>query len=233
FVLGAPVPSVPRNLAAEMKIVKYPHPALRHKSRGLTIIDKQVRLYAARMLELMYEAKGLGLAANQVALPFRLLVMNATADPQQREHEHVLINPQILDRKGSMEGEEGCLSFPELFQKIRRAKTVTVQAYNLEGQAIEITCSDLPSRILQHEIDHLDGVLFIDKMGTIAKLSSRGSLRALENDYRRAQERGESPPDADILKMLAALEASPDPLPPPGPPEPTSQSGDGQPPPLM
>src|SRR5215831_13050249 len=142
-----------------MKIVKYPHPALRHKSRDLTMIDKQVRLYAA---------KGLGLAANQVALPFRLLVMNSTADPQQREHEHVLINPQLLDRKGSMEGEEGCLSLPDLYQKVRRAKTVTVQAYNLDGQALEITCSDLPSRILQHEIDHLDGVLFIDKMGTIA-----------------------------------------------------------------
>jgi len=70
-------------------------------------------------------------------------------------------------------------------------------------------------------------------MGTIAKLSSRGSLRALENDYRRAQERGEIPPDADILKMLAALEASPDHLPPPGPPEPPAPGGDGQPPPLM
>jgi len=216
-----------------MKIVKYPHPALRHKSRDLTIIDKQVRLYAAQMLELMYEAKGLGLAANQVDLPFRLLVMNSTADPQQREHEHVLINPQILDRKGSMEGEEGCLSLPGLYQKGRRGKTVTVQAYNLDGQALYSTCSDLPSRILQHEIDHLDGVLFTDKMGTIAKLSSRSVLRALESEYRRAQERGEIPPDAEILKRLAALEASPDHLPPPGPPEPPAQAGDGQPPPIM
>ena len=83
-----------------MKIVKYPHPALRHKSRALTMIDEPLRKHAARMLELMYEAKGLGLAANQVALPYRLLVMNSTADPLQREHEHVLINPQILDRKG-------------------------------------------------------------------------------------------------------------------------------------
>src|SRR5947209_10017883 len=174
-----------------MKIVKYPHPALRHKSRDLTIIDKQVRLYAAQMLELMYEAKGLGLAANQVALPFRLLVMNSTADPQQHEHEHVLINPQILDRKGSMEGEEGCLSLPDLYQKVRRAKTVTVQAYNLEGQALEITCSDLPSRVLQHEIDHLHGVLFIDKMGTIGRMSSRGPLRALEADCKTAQARGQ------------------------------------------
>src|SRR5438874_775254 len=185
------------------------------------------------MQEMMYTTKDIGLAANQVALPIRLLVMNSTADPQQHEHEHVLINPQILDRKSSMEGEEDRLSLPDLYQKVRRAKTVTVQAYNLDGQALEITCSDLPSRILQHEIDHLDGVLFIDKMGTIAKLSSRSMLRALDSEYRRAQERGEVPPDAEILKRLAALQASPDQLPPPTPPDPPPQAGDGQPPPIM
>src|SRR5262249_26096778 len=151
-----------------------------------------------------------------------------TADPEQREHQHVLINPQILDRKGSIEGEEGCLSFPDLYQKVRRAKTVVVQAYNLEGHALELTCSELSARILQHEIDHLDGVLFSDKMGTIAKLSSRGMLRALEGDYRRAQERGEIPPDAEILKRLAELEAGA--VPPPEPPAPT---GDGPSPPIL
>src|SRR3954471_24383234 len=114
-----------------MKIVKYPHPALRHKSRPLTMIDNQVRLQAAQMLELMYEAKGLGLAANQVNWPFQLLVMNDLADPEEKEHERVLINPVIMERKGTQEGEEGCLSFPGLYQKERRAKTVIVQAYNL------------------------------------------------------------------------------------------------------
>src|SRR3954454_23331788 len=112
-----------------MKIVEYPHPALRHESRPLTAIDKRVRLQAGKMLELMYEAKGLGLAANQVAWPFQLLVMNDLADPEQKDHEHVLINPVILERKGSIEGEEGCLSFPDLLQKVRRAKSVKVQAY--------------------------------------------------------------------------------------------------------
>jgi peptide deformylase len=86
---------------ALMKIVKYPHPALRHKSKPLPLIDNQVRLWAGRMLELMYEAHGLGLAANQVAVPWQLLVMNDVADPEQKEHEHVLINPVILDFKGS------------------------------------------------------------------------------------------------------------------------------------
>src|SRR5205085_2838410 len=104
--------------------------------------------------------------------------MNDLSDPEQRDHELVLINPVILTRKGSQEGEEGCLSFPELFAKVRRAKTITVQAYNLDGQAIQIDASDLTARIIQHEIDHLHGVLFIDNMGPIARLSSRGNLRA-------------------------------------------------------
>ena len=189
-----------------MKIVNYPHPALRHKSRPLTMIDASVRLQAAKMLELMYEAHGLGLAANQVAWPFQLLVMNDLSDPQQREHELVLINPAILDRKGSQEGEEGCLSFPDLFQKVRRAKTVKVQAYNLEGQCIEFDASDLTARVVQHEIDHLHGILFIDNMGPIARLASRGKLRALERDYKRGQERGEIPSDEQIKKMLDDLE---------------------------
>jgi peptide deformylase len=160
------------------------------------------------MLELMYESKGLGLAANQVALPYRLFVMNPTADPEQKEHELVLINPVILERRGSVEGEEGCLSFPGLYQKVRRARTIKVQAYYLDGKAVEIVPTEsLTSRVIQHEIDHLDGVLFIDKMGALAKFASRGALQDFEKEYRRAQERGEIPPDAQIKEELTALEA--------------------------
>jgi peptide deformylase len=192
-----------------MKIVRYPHPALRYQSRPLTNIDKSVRLRAGQMLELMYAAHGIGLAANQVAWPYQLFVLNVKSDPQRRDLERVLINPVIVERKGTIEGEEGCLSFPDLFQKVRRARTVKVQAYNLDGQLIEIVTSDLDpdvseltSRALQHEIDHLHGVLFIDKMGTIAKLSSRGALKDFEREYRKAQERGEMPPDEEIAKLL-------------------------------
>ena len=151
-----------------MKIVLYPHPALRHPAKPLGAIDRQIHLDAGRMLELMYEHKGLGLAANQVFLSYRIVVLNPTGDPQQRDKEEVLLNPVILERKGTIEGEEGCLSFPGLFQKIRRAKTVRVQAYNLRGEVVEKSVSDLESRLWQHEVDHLDGILYIDKMGTIA-----------------------------------------------------------------
>src|SRR5882724_10475417 len=189
-----------------MQIVKYPHPALRHKSRALPLIDKEVRLIAGRMLELMYEAHGLGLAANQIAWPFQLLVMNSAGDPEVKEQERVLINPVILERKGSQDGDEGCLSFPELFQKVRRAKMVVVQAYNLEGQGIELTASDLAARLLQHEIDHLQGILFIDNMGTIARMASRGYLRTFERDYKKAQERGDIPRDDEIIRKLKEME---------------------------
>ena len=102
-----------------MKIVHYPHPALRHPGRPVATIDKKLHLHIGAMKELMYEAHGLGLAAPQVALPFQLLVMNVTGDPKQPEREEVFINPAIVERKGTIDAEEGCLSFPGLFQKIR------------------------------------------------------------------------------------------------------------------
>lgn len=189
-----------------MKIVHYPHPSLRHPARPLTAIDEKVRSYAREMLELMYEAKGLGLAAPQVGLPYQIIVLNTAADPQKREHEGVFFNPVILERKGSVEGEEGCLSFPQLYAKVRRAKTVTVTAYNLAGECVNAVVSDLEARLWQHEVDHLQGVLFIDKMGPIARLASRGALKEFEREYRRAQERGEIPPDLEIEQVLDALE---------------------------
>jgi len=193
-----------------MKIVHYPHPALRHQARPLTCIDKKLHLHVGAMWDAMYEAKGLGLAATQVALPYQLLLINITGDPTQKDREEVYVNPVIVERKGTLDGEEGCLSFPGLFQKVRRAKTITVQAYNLKGEAVEVAASDLASRAWQHEIDHLNGVLFIDKMGMIAKLAARSSVKTFERDFRRAQERGEIPPDIELKKLLAALEAQED-----------------------
>src|SRR6516225_10702857 len=189
-----------------MKVVHYPHPALRHPAKPVTAVTKQLNLQIGEMMEAMYEAKGLGLAAPQVALPFQLLVMNITGDPTQKDREEVFINPVIVERKGSMDDEEGCLSFPGLYQKVRRAKTIKVQAYNLKGELVEKVVSDLEARAWQHEIDHLNGVLFIDKMGVLAKLSARGSVKQFEREFRHAQERGQIPADLELEKFLAALE---------------------------
>jgi len=188
-----------------MKIVQYPHPALRCQAKQLTSIDKQVRLQIGEMFDLMYEAKGLGLAATQVALPFQFLVMNISGDANQKDKEQVFINPTLVERKGIMEGEEGCLSFPGLFQKVRRAKTVKIKAYNLEGQEVEVIASDLASRAWQHEIDHLNGVLFIDKLGVIGKMAARGALKELEEEFKKMQQRGELPPDIEIKALLDTL----------------------------
>lgn len=191
-----------------MKIVQYPHPALRHATQPLTSIDNEVRKHAAEMLELMYGSRGIGLATNQVVLPYQMFVMNETADIEQREHERVFINPVVVERRGSVEGEEGCLSFPQLYQKVRRAKTIRVQAFNLRGEPIDAVFDDMPSRVCQHEIDHLHGELFIDKMGTIAKLASRSALRQFEREFRKGQQRGEIPPDAELEKLLESWSAA-------------------------
>ena len=190
-----------------MKIVLYPHPALKHRSMPLTSIDKKIHAQVREMFDLMYEAKGLGLAANQVALPYQLLIMNLTADPKQPDGEEVYVNPVIVERKGSIEEEEGCLSLPKLYAKVRRAKNVKVHAYNLKGESVEITASDLAARVWQHEVDHLHGILFIDKLGPIGKFNSRGSVKEFERDFRKAQERGEIAPDLELEMQLEALEA--------------------------
>ncbi|HEV8062386.1 MAG TPA: peptide deformylase [Gemmataceae bacterium] len=196
-----------------MKIVRYPHPSLRFAAKPLTAIDKQVQLSIGAMLELMYEGKGLGLAGPQVVYPFQVFVMNL--EPEQRDKEAVFINPIIIERKSTIEGEEGCLSFPGLYQRVRRAKTVRYRAYNLTGDMIEgTTTSDLEARVWQHEVDHLHGELFIDKMGPLAKLSARGDLHQFEREYRKAQEKGEIPSDADIKKTLEILQGGGTPEPP-------------------
>ena len=189
------------------KIVHYPHPALRHKSKPVTAIDKELRVNIGDMVEAMYLAKGLGLAAPQVALPYQLLVMNITGDPKQPEREEIFLNPQIVERKGFMTGEEGCLSFPGLYQDVRRSQTIKVRAYNLKGELVEKVVSDLEARAWQHEIDHLNGVLFIDMMGPLARLAARGSVKKFEKAFREAQAKGEIPADLEIEKVLAALEA--------------------------
>ena len=204
------------SMTSPLTIVEYPHPALRVTCKPVTTIDKDVVMAAGQMLELMYKHEGLGLAAPQVALPIQMLVMNFAGDPNQKDQEHVAVNPVIVEKKGSDDGTEGCLSFPGLYQKVRRAKTVTVRAYNLEGQLYEMTCHELPARLWQHEIDHLHGVLFIDKMTALGKLSSRSALKEFEAEYQRLRKKGEIPSDDEIKRLLKEWKP-PEPEEPPPP----------------
>ena len=180
-----------------MKIVKYPHPALRVQARPVTAIDKDVQLAAAAMLDLMYSHEGLGLAAPQVALDFQLLVMNFEGDPERKDMEYVAINPVVVESKGTVNDREGCLSFPGLYQNVRRAKSVKVQAYNLKGELYEMACGELPARVWQHEIDHLHGVLFIDKMGPLGRMGSKKDLEKFIAEFEEAKKKGTLPPDLE------------------------------------
>lgn len=189
-----------------MKLVYYPHPALRHPAQPVVMIDNDIRRIVGQMFDIMYENKGYGLAAPQVALPYQLFVMHPKGDPKERDQERVYINPVITEKKGTQEGDEGCLSFPDLFQKVRRAKNIHVQAYDRNGQFFEQDLADLEARIIQHETDHLHGRLFIDFFGPIARMGSRGKLASLEREYLRDQEKKVIPSNKEILRQLRALE---------------------------
>ncbi|NOX54347.1 MAG: peptide deformylase [Planctomycetes bacterium] len=189
-----------------MEIVPYPHPALRRKSKPIARIDKRLRRIVGEMFELMYAGNGIGLAANQVGLPYRVFVANVTGDPEQREQEWVFINPEIVRRRGSVEAEEGCLSFPELFAPVRRSAEIIVEAFDLNGSEFEMRLDDLAARVVQHETDHLDGILFIDRMAESVRRELAPQLADFENYFRRQQAQGRYPADEQILRELEDLE---------------------------
>jgi len=189
-----------------VRIIRYPHPTLRHKSKPLKRVDAALRKMVDEMFELMFESNGVGLAANQVDLPVRLFVMNEKSNPDEAE-SHVFINPVITRPKGSEEREEGFLSFPELYAPVRRPSHVHVQAYNLKGEEFAGEIDGFFARVIQHETDHLDGVLFIDRLSETAKMNAVDTVAEFEQMFSGMQQRGELPPDDVILNRLVKLEA--------------------------
>ncbi|MGC1274237.1 MAG: peptide deformylase [Planctomycetaceae bacterium] len=189
-----------------LSIVTYPHPALRWESKPIVEIDDRLREAVRQMFALMYEAKGIGLAANQVALPWRLFVINPSGDPTQTDEEFVFINPEILRRKGSDEDEEGCLSLPEMYGPVRRSTSIVVEAFDLEGQAFRMDLDDFAARVVQHEFDHIEGVLFIDRMTDAQRRDYEAKLADFETAFRKSQQTGETPDDDALKQRLRELE---------------------------
>ncbi|MGA2034806.1 MAG: peptide deformylase [Thermoguttaceae bacterium] len=190
-----------------MQIVKYPHPALRHKSKPLLRVDAEMRKIVRQMFDLMYAENGIGLAANQVELPYRLFIINLSADANAPEQEHVFINPVIERRTGgSAEADEGCLSFPGLFAPVRRAEKAVLSAYSLSGEEVHYDLNGLFARAVQHEYDHLDGKLFVDRFtpGVLASVKDR--LDEFERAFYLGRQQGLIPPDQQIAAHLAQLE---------------------------
>jgi peptide deformylase len=191
----------------QLQVIQYPHPTLRHKSKPLKRVDAELRKIVREMFDLMYEAKGIGLAANQVDLPYRLFVLNLESDPKAADQELVFLNPVLTQRKGSAEAEEGCLSLPGLYCDVRRPEKVRLNAYNLAGEEITLDLSGLFSRAVQHEIDHLDGVLFIDHLTPTSEAKARDAVRDFEDEFAARRDRKEIPDDAAVAARLAELES--------------------------
>lgn len=189
-----------------LSIIHYPHPTLRHKSQPIRRVDKELKNWVAQMFDLMYEHEGVGLAANQVDLPYRMFVMNPTGNSQEKEAEQVLINPVLSKMKGHQEGNEGCLSIPGVHADVVRAKTLHVEAFDLAGNLIEADLEGFPARVVQHENDHLDGVLFIDRLSEGQLAEIRGLIDEFEVDFQSRLATGEAPTEEQVSAKLAELE---------------------------
>jgi peptide deformylase len=188
-----------------VQIISYPHPTLRHKSKAVRHVDSELQEIVQQMFTLMYDAKGVGLAANQVDLPLRLFIVNSEGDPEEGE-ELVFINPVLSQQEGQAESDEGCLSIPGVSAAVTRPSQVYVEAYNLRGQPFRSTLSDMMARVVQHENDHLDGVLFTDRVATEDKLELEPTLDELAIEFQSHRDRGEIPDDEQILTRLAEFE---------------------------
>ena len=189
-----------------MRVIKYPHPTLRRKSRDLRRVDAEVRKIVRQMLELMYEHNGIGLSANQVDLPYRLFVLNPSGEASAKDEERVFINPVILRHSGTAEAEEGCLSFPGIYAPVRRAEKIAVSAYNLAGEEMNYELEGLFARAVQHEYDHLDGRLFIDRLSPSHLAVIRDALDDLVAEFEGDRQRGVIPDDPQIAARLEELE---------------------------
>jgi peptide deformylase len=151
---------------AILNILEYPDPRLRTKAQPVDLVDDELRRLAADMLETMYAAPGIGLAATQVDVHRRMLVADIS---EEQDTPHIFINPEILERRGTEVMEEGCLSVPGFYESVTRSEWVRVRALNLEGNSFEVELDGLLAVVVQHEMDHLDGKLFVDYLSDLKR----------------------------------------------------------------
>jgi peptide deformylase len=189
-----------------LQIIQYPHPTLRHRSKPLRRVDAELRKIVAQMFDLMYEHEGVGLAANQVDLPYRLFVANPEGKPDATETEGVFINPVLSGGRGLEEDEEGCLSIPGIRAPVTRNATIKIEAYDLDGNEIRLEATGLLARIFQHETDHLDGTLFIDRLGPAHAAAIRDQLEEFELAFQSKVETRELPDPIAMAGRILELE---------------------------
>lgn len=162
---------------AILSILTYPHPTLRKKAQNITVFDAQLAKLSQDMIDTMYDDEGVGLAANQVGITQRIIVVDACGeDPQP----YVLINPEIIAKNGIGKSQEGCLSMPEIYIEINRAIEITIKAQDIKGNEIIMTNLDGQlAQCIQHEIDHLDGILFFDYLSPLKRQLIEKKLRKM------------------------------------------------------
>jgi len=150
------------------EVVKYPDPVLAKRGEEVTVFDKELKKLVEEMFESMYVAQGIGLAAPQISISKRISVIDVSFKKNPKD-KLVLINPEIVDRRGKQNEEEGCLSLPDIREKVSRAEWVKVKAQNEHGEWFDVEGEELLARAMQHEIDHLDGILFIDRLSRLKR----------------------------------------------------------------
>ncbi len=169
----------------QFQVTLYPNPVLRKEAPPVETFDQDLADTVRAMFERMYASGGVGLAAPQVGISRRIMVLNATGEP---EDEIVLINPRIVDKSGPETlFDEGCLSFPGIYAEVKRPDECTVRAQGLDGEEFEASYAGFPSRIVQHEYDHLEGVLLVDRMSPADKQRHKSALADLVDAYKRSR----------------------------------------------
>ncbi len=177
----------------KLAILEYPDPRLRKKAVAVSVVDDAVRQLADNMLESMYAAHGVGLAATQVDVHQRLIVLDVS---EERNQPLVLINPELVAQEGSAAAEEGCLSLPGIYDKLSRAARIRVRALGRDGQPFERDAEGLLAVCIQHEMDHLEGKLFVDYLSELKRQLIRKRL---------TKERKQKTPRSDVRASVPAI----------------------------
>lgn len=165
----------------KLQIIHYPDPRLRVQCEPITTFDEHLKALADHMLEIMKAGNGVGLAAPQLGLPVRMFVMNHTGEDKDAQ---VFVNPEIHDPRGNAEREEGCLCVPGVYVQVRRATHCRIVAQDLNGKSVELEGENMLCRVWQHETDHLNGILILDRMGPSDRIATRKQLRELQEAYK-------------------------------------------------
>jgi len=159
-------------------ILKFPDPVLRQKAKIITTFDDSLQSLAADMLDTMYDAPGVGLAAPQIGESIQLIVVNASQEEDGKQ-SMIMINPEITEKEGKQTDEEGCLSVLDLTASVKRSQKVTVRYQDITGEFLELTVEERFAVVLQHEIDHLHGVLFIDHLSTLKRALYKKKIKKM------------------------------------------------------